>query len=218
MIDNLSQLADYIRPDTFVVVATHGNYDELALEKILKAKPAYVGLVASSKRFQDVQAYLMGQGLSETDLKILKAPAGLDIQARRSDEIALSIMAEIVQLRRNRRQILELPVLQNHEHRHAGSAIAIDPVCLMEVEIATAKYTYEHEGTMYYFCAPGCKRSFSKNPRHYLFATDPICGMEVEIATAQYHVEFDGTNYYFCGEGCKATFEKNPQAHIHVSE
>ena len=46
--------------------------------------------------------------------------------------------------------------------------MAIDPVCLMEVDEATAKWTSEYQGKMYYFCAPGCKVSFDEDPEKYL--------------------------------------------------
>ena len=46
--------------------------------------------------------------------------------------------------------------------------IAIDPVCKMEVEIETAEFTSEYRGEIYYFCAPGCKKSFEKDPEKYL--------------------------------------------------
>lgn len=45
---------------------------------------------------------------------------------------------------------------------------AIDPVCGMEVDEATAEWKTEYQGQMYYFCAPGCKRSFEKEPEKYL--------------------------------------------------
>lgn len=45
---------------------------------------------------------------------------------------------------------------------------AIDPVCHMEVDEATAKWTSEYKGQTYYFCAPGCKASFDKDPEKYL--------------------------------------------------
>lgn len=48
------------------------------------------------------------------------------------------------------------------------SAIAKDPVCGMDVEIATAEWTYDYEGETYYFCAPGCRLSFSRDPEKYL--------------------------------------------------
>jgi len=46
--------------------------------------------------------------------------------------------------------------------------MAIDPVCQMEVDEETAQWTSEYEGQTYYFCAPGCKRSFDKDPEKYL--------------------------------------------------
>lgn len=47
-------------------------------------------------------------------------------------------------------------------------ATAIDPVCGMEVDPATAEHTSRHDGTTYYFCAPGCKRAFDADPERYL--------------------------------------------------
>ena len=46
--------------------------------------------------------------------------------------------------------------------------MAIDPVCKMEVDEATAQWTSEYQGKKYYFCAPGCKSSFDKDPEKYL--------------------------------------------------
>ena len=45
---------------------------------------------------------------------------------------------------------------------------AIDPVCGMEVEVETAQWKHEYKGQMYYFCGPGCKRSFEKEPEKFL--------------------------------------------------
>ncbi|UCE27938.1 MAG: YHS domain-containing protein [Candidatus Coatesbacteria bacterium] len=45
--------------------------------------------------------------------------------------------------------------------------MAIDPICKMEVDEATARYTTEYEGKTYYFCAPGCKATFDANPELY---------------------------------------------------
>lgn len=50
---------------------------------------------------------------------------------------------------------------------------AIDPVCEMEVDIASARWISEHEGETYYFCAPGCKTAFEKDPTSFL-ATEAI--------------------------------------------
>lgn len=49
---------------------------------------------------------------------------------------------------------------------------AIDPVCKMEVDTETAQWTSEYQGEMYYFCAPGCKGPFDKDPEKYLSGED----------------------------------------------
>jgi len=46
--------------------------------------------------------------------------------------------------------------------------MVIDPVCLMEVDEKTAKFTFEYRGETFYFCAPGCKKAFEQNPEKYL--------------------------------------------------
>ena len=180
VLTGLDDIANQIQPYTYVIVATHGNYDELALEQILAAHPTYVALVASPTRAQAVRDYLVGQGLSDTDLLPLKSPAGLDIQARRGDEIALSIMAEIVQRRRNA-ELLNLELFQkqsdsapvplgqvdHQDQLDPKIKTAIDPICHMSVDIATAKYTSLFEGNTFYFCCPGCKTKFEENPSAY---------------------------------------------------
>ena len=75
-------------------------YDEAALELALGSEAAYVALVASRRRAEAIGAYLRDAGIAEEHLARLKAPAGLDIGAVEPAEIALSIMAEIVQTRR----------------------------------------------------------------------------------------------------------------------
>lgn len=52
------------------------------------------------------------------------------------------------------------------------SAMAKDPVCAMEVDTQTAKWTSTYEGTRYSFCSAGCQESFDKDPDRYLIETD----------------------------------------------
>jgi xanthine dehydrogenase accessory factor len=169
ILTDLAQLNAKVTPFTYVVVASHGHYDELALEQVLPSQAAYVTLVASRKRAAAMLDFLRGQGLSETVLGRLKYPAGLDIQAHRGDEIALSIMAEIVQKRRTA-ELLDVEALFEFDAEPIRLATAIDPVCGMTVEIANARYRSEHAGEVYYFCAAGCKAAFDKDPHSYLTA------------------------------------------------
>jgi YHS domain-containing protein len=77
----------------------------------------------------------------------------------------LSILAEIVQHRRRGKiggveaELLDLPVLESVE--------ALDPVCGMIVEVATARYITNHNGQTYYFCAKSCQHTFEAEPEKY---------------------------------------------------
>ncbi len=218
VVTDLSQIPAKITPLTYVVVASHGNYDELALTYALKSRAAYVALVSSKNRATSVLEYLTAQGMSAVELAGLKYPAGLNIQATQGDEIALSIMAEIVQKRRNAGLLdvesLLLPTQPTE---------ATDPVCGMTVVIEGAKFTYSVEGQIYYFCCPACRKLFAANPAEYLTkaaptgeALDPVCGMTVEIGSAKYMSEYEGQIYYFCAAGCKLSFDKTPGKYVMV--
>jgi xanthine dehydrogenase accessory factor len=84
---------------SYVVVATQGHFDEEALERALATPAAYVGLVASRKRADAVMGYLRDRGVADEALARVHAPAGLDLGHVSTDEIAVAILAEIVQLR-----------------------------------------------------------------------------------------------------------------------
>jgi xanthine dehydrogenase accessory factor len=163
----LKDLPQAVDPVTFVVVATHGEGDEVAVEQALRAGAPYVGLVASRKRAEAIQRYLKVVGLSGDDLAALRVPAGLDIQARRPEEIALSILAEIVQVRRGMGEIA-WPEEAPGEVPTSERKTAIDPVCQMEVVVEGAQHTFEHGGTTYYFCCGGCRARFAESPTSFL--------------------------------------------------
>lgn len=175
LLSDLGVAVSRITPQSFVVIATHGQYDELALEQILQAAPCYVGLVASQARAAAIRSQLIAQGIDSQRLQAVRAPAGIDIGARRGDEIALSIMAEIVAFRRGR----ERSSLAEHPPQQAAIpqlAVAIDPVCGMEVAIAGAQHQYAHNETSYYFCCSGCRGRFIKNPQRFLAAASDDAG------------------------------------------
>jgi xanthine dehydrogenase accessory factor len=230
VLTDLQEIPARVTPLTYIVVASHGNYDEAALELALTTPAEYVALVSSKKRAATVLEYLKAQGLPEKALNRLKYPAGLDIKALQGEEIALSILAEIVQLRRSKaakptaqgpakpKRVFEL-------NSPAPSQKALDPVCGMEVAVEGARHHLEYAGTTYYFCCKGCQKTFAEGPEQYLQkpaptgeALDPVCGMTVKIATAHYMSEFEGRIYYFCAAGCKLAFEKAPNSFLHPSD
>jgi xanthine dehydrogenase accessory factor len=85
---------------TFVVIATLHKNDHLWLEKALNSDAGYVALVASAHRSKLVLDYLRLEGMPEDKLQRVWAPAGLDLGAATPEEIALSIMSQIVMIRR----------------------------------------------------------------------------------------------------------------------
>ncbi len=221
LITDLGLLVSRITPLTYVVVTTHGNYDEVALEHALRSKAAYVALVASKTRLKAVLDYLSAAGLTPAQLAALKCPAGLDIQAVQAEEIAVSIIAEIVQHRRSAGQIDLAALLESVSPGASEPTQAVDPVCGMAVNIAEAEYVYEHQGHTYYFCSESCKSRFATEPDQYLDqpapsgeALDPVCGMTVDIASAKYMSEYETQLYYFCGAGCKRSFDKEPEKYV----
>ena len=157
-----------IGPNSFVVVASHGNYDEDALEGALRTKAGYVALISSKIRASAILQYLRDSNLPAERIGQLKYPAGLNLGAITPSEIAISILAEIVQVHRRQQQRKEGK--QTTLSEDIEQAVAKDPVCGMMVEVASARYTSQYEGVTYYFCAKSCQTSFEREPAKYLEA------------------------------------------------
>jgi xanthine dehydrogenase accessory factor len=146
---------------SFVVVATQGHYDEDALERALTTPAPYIGLVASRKRADSVLGYLRDRGATDDALARVHAPAGLDLGHVASEEIAVAILAQIVQLRAT--GDLDAPAAAEEQVRHES----IDPVCRMTVDITDARYRTTHEGRTVYFCSARCMERFEADPASF---------------------------------------------------
>ena len=133
--------------DTAVVVASHGNGEEVALVRALEAGVPYVALVASPKRGADVRASLH---VDDALRDAIHTPAGLDIGARRPAEVAIAILAELV----GQRTVPPRAAVP-------ASTIAIDPVCGMEVVAADATIHVDVAGRRLYFCCDGCRAAYA---------------------------------------------------------
>jgi xanthine dehydrogenase accessory factor len=147
----------------FAVVSTMGEGDEEAIRAALALAPAYLGVVASARRFAQMRQTLAAQGVTAAQLDGVRSPAGLDIGARTPEEIALSVLAEIVERRRAAAEETG-PAVAGPE---PAAREAIDPICGMTVEIATARHTAEHAGRTWYFCCGGCRQRFLAEPERY---------------------------------------------------
>jgi len=158
LVSDLAALAPQLAAHSYVVVATMNAYDEDAAQAALASDAAYVGVVASERRFAALRDALAARGLPPDRLARLKRPKGLPGSARVPGEIAFSVMAELLDARRQR---LGLDVDTSTETSAAPAReTATDPICGMAVDVATARHTSERGGVRYYFCCAGCKAAF----------------------------------------------------------
>jgi len=135
-----------------VVVATHADSDEDVLTHVLTTNAGYVSLVASRRRAAVIVDRLKERGVASDRLGQLKAPAGIDIGATEPAEIAVSILAEIIQHHRSGKP----------EPATADSMEATDPICGMVVDVASAWYRSHVGDQTVYFCCRACKETFDR--------------------------------------------------------
>jgi xanthine dehydrogenase accessory factor len=169
--------------DPSIVVATQGSWDEEALVAALALDARYVGLVASPTRAAAVRAWLREEGVPEDRIAALRAPAGLDLGAVTPEEIAISILAELVQVRRGRAPYVAAP----------------GPATLAGAEAVAAG-------------APGAPEA-AADPASEIVLLDPVCGMTVDRDSARHLAEYGGMVYAFCSVGCRSRFVRDPAAY-----
>ena len=150
-----------------LVVAAHGRDELHTLRRGLEVGLPYVGLVASPKRGTGVLAELRGDGVTDEHLSRIDVPAGLDIGARTPGEIALSILAQIVAVRR-------AAATGEKPRTEVGSPasdatpgpLAVDPICGMTVAAVASTPSVTLDGETTYFCCEGCKSKFEAQHEH----------------------------------------------------
>ena len=136
------------------------------LRGALAAGVPYIGLVASPRRGA---AVLDALDLADDERARITTPAGFDIGARTPEEVAVSILAEIVSRRPRERS-------RTHDATNAGSApdtpspevSAIDPVCGMTVAAIDTTRHHDHEGRRHWFCGSGCAAAFAADPATFI--------------------------------------------------
>jgi len=191
---------------SMVVVATQGHGDEEAIDQAVAAGPAYLGLVGSRKRGAAVLGYLAERGLAREQLDRVKVPAGLDLGKTSHAEIAVAILAELVQLRAAGK--LAAPGLAGAA---AGAGAGAGAAAGAGAGAGAAAGA-----------APGAassarSRSARAQPARPAAepgdAVDPVCGMAVAAGPAGRPVDYAGVTYYFCCAGCRSEFESNPASY-----
>jgi xanthine dehydrogenase accessory factor len=157
--------------DLAVVVAAHGRAELRALRRALEGDVPYVGLVASRVRGEAVRGELRAEGVAEERLAALETPAGLDIGARTPEEIALSILARIVAVRRGEQRVaVRLVAPEPAVATRLARPTAVDPVCGMAVAASDDTPHVEHDGRIVYFCCDGCRATFEQDPARFVAA------------------------------------------------
>jgi len=154
---------------SMVVVATQGHNDEGVLERAAAARPAYLGLVGSQKRGAAVLGYLADRGVPRDQLDRVKVPAGLDLGSTTHPEIAVAILAELVQLRAAGALTAGVSgtAASSGTAATSGAAQALDPVCGMTVTASPDDMPLEYDGATFYFCCALCRQAFEKDPAAY---------------------------------------------------
>ena len=155
------------------VIATQGTGDELALQGALASGAGYLTMITSRTKAASLFAGLEKRGVSGEALARIKVPAGLDIKAVTPEEVAVSVLAEIIQETRTRgigtgdtgTSGVEMP----KPIPPPGDAPekVKDLVCGMIIDPRTAAGTTDHEGTTYHFCSLPCLESFEADPHMY---------------------------------------------------
>jgi len=140
--------------DLALVIAAHGRNELDALRRALEADVPYVGLVASEKRGAGVLAELRRDGVAEELLGRIEVPAGIPIGSHAAGEVAISILARIVSVRRGEQGGASGAPAAD------APAVAVDPICKMTVAAVQSTLSVERDGATIFFCGEGCKAAF----------------------------------------------------------
>ncbi len=187
---------------SMIVVATQGHDDEDVLERAVAARPAYLGLVGSRRRGATVLGYLADQGVPRDQLDRVRVPAGLDLGRTTHQEIAVAILAELVQLRAS--GTLASGTLA------AGTLAAGAPAAGTLAAGAPAGPPAQRVGTE---SARQAGPEGARPVARPALVIDPVCGMTVSADSSR-PVRYEGTDYYFCCAGCRQAFEQDPDAYV----
>ncbi|NND31713.1 MAG: YHS domain-containing protein [Saprospiraceae bacterium] len=153
-----------VTQNSYLVVCTQGQGDEKALKMAIDTGNDYVAFVSSRKKAHAIFSTLRSQGVSFDQLKKIRTPAGLDIHAKLPEEVAISILGQIIEDIRKPE-----PVTSEAAKPHVNlEEYYINPVCNIPIHKATAKHVLQYKDHSVYFCCDGCKVKFEENPEQYI--------------------------------------------------
>ena len=203
----------------FAVVATMGRGDEDAVRQILAARPDYLGVVVSPKRMRQMRAVLEGLGVGADEVARVRGPAGLDIGAESPEEVAVSILAEIVAVRAGRGAGMGAAAGEETAMGAEEGAAAAEEMAMGAEEGAAAAEEMamgaeEAAGQAGDTCCAGeeAETAAANRAGAPATATDPVCGMTVAVEGSP-SFSYNGNTVHFCCPGCRARFEADPAAY-----
>jgi xanthine dehydrogenase accessory factor len=213
------------RGGCFAVVATMGERDEEAIRAALAMRPAYLGVVASARRFAQVRRSLLARGIAAAALDSIRSPAGVAIGAQAPEEIAVSVLAEIVARRHATTAAAGEESMAAAGEESAAAAVEESVAAAGERSVAAATrgtaagtdpgaaWTRPRAGEQGELAEVG-EAGVEGEPAGAaaaVEAVDPICGMTVEVAGARHTAEAGGRTWYFCCGGCRERFLAAPE-------
>ncbi len=183
------------RDTAAVVVASHGHDEAPVVRAALHADVPYVALVASRTRAP--------AALAEADLPAdlagrVRSPAGLDLAARTPGDVALSVLAELVQVRAATPETTALETTVPETTAPQATA--------PESAVPESAVPAPRHGD-----APVAPEARTRLPvLDLITAVDPVCGMSVAVAATSLRLEHGGRTWYFCATGCRTAFAGDP--------
>jgi xanthine dehydrogenase accessory factor len=181
--------------ETYALIATQGEGDELALEAALRSCARAVLVVASKRKAERLRTAMKLRGISQDRIDVIHAPAGPDIGAVTPNEIALAAVAGLVALRRG-----HVPSSAQHirptetQQTPAGHKQHARPAPTQHKRPATT--TVETQPITGY--------------------VNPVCGAVVDPARALSSLTMSGQTHYFCCQGCRTEFERDPEKYLEI--
>lgn len=162
----LNEFSEEILDETsHLVVCTQGVGDLAALQSAIDTNAPYIAFVSSRKKAQSLFTELRTLGISIDRLKQIKTPAGLDIHAKLPEEVAISILAQIIQEIRGAKHQVQTVIEETELNL---SDYYINPVCQIPVQKSQAKHILNYQDEQIYFCCDGCKIQFEAEPEKYM--------------------------------------------------
>jgi xanthine dehydrogenase accessory factor len=154
---------------TCIVVVTQGEGDEKALTEALQKDFAYLGFVASKKKMVSIADYLESSGFDKKKIDSITSPAGIDINAKQPEEVAISILAQIIHLQNSASAPAIFEKFETTKEDGGKAPVYyINPVCGVPVDMNNPKHVVEYKNEKIYFCCDGCKMKFDAEPEKYM--------------------------------------------------